>query len=330
MLPVSLAVSFSPASRPSARRCAINNVLAAELSAVLPDKDVICLPDGTYFNTRLHAPNAFEIAVDESIIEEAADIFYGRFDGRVSDSEGGPFDGICKRAVIYDDVLTPVGRFFTQRVSAWRSDLAWVAVDDEQSLEKFEDLFKRLELPQRFASIVPHHRSLKLYCAQYLLRSWCEGYNFHTDFNRAVGTNALTFIAPLRNYRETQSFQLTYKATVGEVTPDGHIALGTINAEKPREGCNLRRYEYRKGKAIVFGSGFEHSTEPGAGHDGEVHAYLSFMFGTDDQAQWPEIEQTMDAQSRILQHPDGRVELSKIGRAIQLMLADLDESRQSR
>ena len=37
------------------------------------------------------------------------------------------------------------------------------------------------------------------------------------------------------------------------------------------------RYEYKKGSAIVLGSSFEHSTEPGAAHaDDGIHAYLCF------------------------------------------------------
>ena len=58
MLRVLAAVSFTPAGRPkpSASRCSC--VLASEATGLLPDKDVIRLPDGSYFNTRMHAPNA--------------------------------------------------------------------------------------------------------------------------------------------------------------------------------------------------------------------------------------------------------------------------------
>ena len=66
---------------------------------------------------------------------------------------------------------------------------------------------------------------------------------------REVGTDALTLIAPLKDFPETDSFQLTYHAAAG----------GT------------QRYVYRKGKAIVFGSGFHHSTEPGESQAGEPH-----------------------------------------------------------
>ena len=49
----------------------------------------------------------------------------------------------------YEDVPTPAGRFFAQRVS-WASNIAWVSVDDAASFSRFEELFQRLRLPERF------------------------------------------------------------------------------------------------------------------------------------------------------------------------------------
>ena len=71
---------------------------------------------------------------------------------------------------------------------------------------------------------------------------------------------------------------------------------------------------------MVFGSRFEHSTEPGRG-DGEVHAYLCFTFGTDDAAMWPAIEATLGTQSRLVMHPDGELRLSVLGEEIEKALA---------
>ena len=62
----------------------------------------------------------------------------------------------------------------------------------------------------------------------------------------------------------------------------------------------MRRYVYQKGRAIAFGSGFEHSTEPGRGRDGQTHAYLCFTFGTDEQQRWPEIARTLACACQIL------------------------------
>lgn len=54
-------------------------------------------------------------------------------------------------------------------------------------------------------------------------------------------------------------------------------------------GSEVRRYAYKKGAAVVFGSKFMHSTEPGAGRNGEPYAYLCFTFGTTDMAAWPQV-----------------------------------------
>lgn len=288
---------------------------ASTLSEVADlDRDVTRLPDGTFYNRRLEALNVFELDVDESIVDEAAEIFYSS--GCLS------YDGSLG-AARFDDVCTPEGRFFTQRVSGWQSNIAWVAVDDRQSFARFEEIFERLRLPQRFASVIPHVRSPRLYCAQFVVRSRCEGYNFHTDYNAAVGTNAISLITPLRDFKERAAFQLSFKATSGELQPDGQLALGTANAERVQERSDLRRYAYKKGKAIAFGSRFEHSTEPGAGQNGEVHAYLCFMFGTDDQSRWADIEKTMDAQARVIQQPDGELRLSALGQRIESALRNV-------
>ena len=82
-----------------------------------------------------------------------------------------------------------------------------------------------------------------------------------------------------------------------------------------------RRYEYAFGKALVFGSGFRHSTEPGRAAAGtSLHAYLCFTFGSDMPEHWPLVAQTVDGdQSRVIAPPgsDGAVTLSRLGRRLQ-------------
>ena len=114
----------------------------------------------------------------------------------------------------------------------------------------------------------------------------------------AVGHDALTLITPLDDYPETDTFQLSYKSRGG-----------------------VRRYTYTKGRAVVFGSRFEHSTEPGKGRDGEPHVYLCFTFGTDRQDAWASIARTLGTQSRIVRHPDGALRLTKVGEQIEEALA---------
>ena len=68
-----------------------------------------------------------------------------------------------------------------------------------------------------------------------------------------------------------------------------------------------------RGKAIVFGSGFKHSTEPGHGRAGKVHTFLSIEFGTDRDEFWPMMCLTTNEQSRVIARPDGALVLSSIG-----------------
>lgn len=52
-------------------------------------------------------------------------------------------------------------------------------------------------------------------------------------------------------------------------------------------------------------------------------ADLCFTFGTDEQAQWGAIAETLDTQSRIVKHPDGELQLSALGNAIEAALAEM-------
>lgn len=76
----------------------------------------------------------------------------------------------------------------------------------------------------------------------------------------------------------------------------------------------LRRYEYQKGRAIAFGSGFRHSSEPGLPEADAAHAFLCFTFGSDEPAHWEAIAKTINTyQSRMLARPDGTLHLTELG-----------------
>jgi len=129
------------------------------------------------------------------------------------------------------------------------------------------------------------------------VRSRCEEHNWHADYEHGVGVDAVTLITPLQDYAELDSFQLSYLAGAGHC----------------EEEAFRRRYVYSKGRAIAFGDRFMHSTEPGAGRDGQQHAYLCFTFGTSDPVRWPAIAKTLNTQSRVLAGSDGSLQLSELG-----------------
>ena len=260
------------------------------------DCDVCQRHDGSFFNTRLRAQNVWEFDVDPAIIDEAAAIF----------ENGTPFAHLARPGEALQRVPTAAGDFFVVRVLSWASDAAWVSVDDCTSYARFQSIFERLELPQRFSHILP---DMRLFSAFFVVRSQCEMHNFHTDYEPGVGADALTLITPLADYAETDSFQLSYVSD-----PSG--AENEAADASQHEEHEVLRYEYRKGRAIAFGDGFLHSTEPGAGRDGEQHAYLCFTFGTARKARWPLIAQTLEMQTRVLARHDGRLRLSKLGEQI--------------
>ena len=152
----------------------------------------------------------------------------------------------------------------------------------------------------------------------------CEAPNYHTDYWPPVGTDALTLITPLRDFAETDSFQLVYRARPPPPQNGDGAAAGGAGGAATEE----RRYAYQKGRAIVFGSRFEHSTEVGAGRDGEAHAYLCFTFGTDQAHRWPEISRTLGTQTRVVKHPDGELRLSHLGEEIERMVQEYAAQQQ--
>ena len=297
------------------------------LLAVAAEPDVRQISPGLFYNERFSAHNVWEIDVDTDLVDEAASIYY----------DGLPFASLQQPGEPYADIMTNAGNFFAHRVN-WESDIAWSSADDERAFDVFSSIFSRLNLAERFAAMVPHGQTLRMYNAFFVSRSKCDDLDFHADYFNEVGTDALTLITPLRDFREVDSFQLAYMPSVcdgGEeeaAAADDERSVGASAAtatassksavpqqqQQPRH----RRYQYKKGKAVVFGSRFLHSTEPGCGHDGEVHAYLCFTFGTDDQSAWPRIERTLGTQSRIVRNPDGELRLSTLGREIERLLRE--------
>ena len=150
----------------------------------------------------------------------------------------------------------------TDPTKAKSSDLAWISVDDLDTWRTFRDIFEQTGVAEAVARLVsPLHRQVQLYSSFYVVRSHCTDTNWHADWPVGTGTSAWTLLAPLEGY-DTADFQLLYKDCAGVV----------------------HQYRYEEGEAILFGSHFMHSTEPGAARRGAAapHAFLCFTFGSDD------------------------------------------------
>jgi len=307
-----------------------------------------------HFNTKLRANNVWEVDLPLQPLAEALDIFERcelrlnferlrasttrhrrfatpsgrpeRFFGVRAGGYGGAVSGGDGMAAISTGEDAASGEY-----TSWASDITWVSVDDEATHAQFERLFRACDLEAFFGPICGCRDRLRMFSASYVVRSRCETPNFHYDYISAVGARALTLMAPLKQYSRPEAsnadlFQLLYEEAEpasGEAEACTGEAEGDAWATRKSKGAGggrIRRQEYAFGKAVVFGAGFRHSTEPGSSTEpgGEPHVFLCFTFGTDRQEAWPLIAQTIDGdQSRMLCRPDGEIVLTQLGRSMQ-------------
>ena len=215
------------------------------------------------------------------------------------------FDLRGKRGVMVRSFEGGGASFAIVQPKGWSSDVNWFSVDDADTMARFASIFGGLGLASLFAPVVGHREKLRMYSALFVVRTACNSANFHSDWADAVGTNALTVITPLRECHASPDdeggggFQLLYMGSSG---------AGASVEER-------RQYRYKCGKAIVFGAGFKHSTEPGrAANADEPHAFLCFTFGTDRLEDWHAIaHKGLRDQSRLLTRPDGSLEETGLG-----------------
>ena len=179
-----------------------------------------------------------------------------------------------------DELLAEMGEsdYFTKS-PGWSSDIEWISNDSFRSYGVFNRCFNRLGLANSFSNVVDCESNLILYCGFFVRRSSCDGYNFHLDWSDACKNNAFTLIAPLLH-------------------PEGSPGL----VYRDLRG-SIRKYTYRTNRAIVFGSGFVHSTDLGSAESPSV--LLSLTFGTDKMEHWGEVSKSVVSQSRLFRLPCG-------------------------
>jgi len=256
------------------------------------------------YNPHMRATNVWEVDVDTGVVNAARDMFHRA--GLVEEYLG--LNGKTFKHSSLAPRTDDANRYFVVRAGGldkghpggWSSNLAWVSADDVHTWESFNTLFHGLGLHDTFMPIVGSESNLTLYAGYYMVRTRGTKPNWHVDYAPEVGQRGLTIITPIDTFavdpsNEDGQFQLLYKESDGDAPP--------------------RRYTYERGKAIVFGAGFEHTSEPGAAADLTApHVYLCFCFGTDRQEHWPGIAKTLDGyQAKWLSMSNGEMVLSKLG-----------------
>ena len=229
-----------------------------------------------------------EISLEKEVIRQAQQIFRGIWPSIKQFMDGGPGRYKQLEAVPGNPL-----RFFGVNRHGWASDVAWISVDDPYTYNRFQRIYQKMMLPQIFEQVVDHDTEIRLFSAFFVVRKKCNESNMHVDYWPNVGSNALTLMTPLEDYEsKSGGFGLLYQALNETV---------------------IKRYHYRKNKAIVFGARFTHSTEPG---EGQVpQAYLCMQFGSDKKEHWNKILETINYQSRFVMAADGLMRPTELGLA---------------
>ena len=125
-----------------------------------------------------------------------------------------------------------------------------------------------------------------------------------------VGTHALTLITPLSDCEALDGFHLVYQP---EPTGKPRITEDLVFDEILGTHAEaLKQYTFQRGKSVVFGASFLHSTQPGRA-TGKPYVYLCFCVGTDKMHMWPAITATLGGQARVIADPQGSVKLTAFG-----------------
>tara|TARA_Y100001968_G_scaffold222292_1_gene205071 strand:- start:895 stop:2589 length:1695 start_codon:yes stop_codon:yes gene_type:complete len=175
------------------------------------------------------------------------------------------------------DIFPP--QEFSSIKPAWGGDMEWISSNNMNTYNLFLKGFETLGLEKILKDIIEYDTKLRLYAGFFLKRSTSKK-NFHVDWQGNLKNNAFTLLTPL--YQEEDALHLLYKDISGKE-------------------C---KYKYEIGKGILFGSDFNHSTQPGESSSPSI--LLCFQFGTDLAEYNQGVHNAMGAQTPFMLLPDGR------------------------
>lgn len=167
-------------------------------------------------------------------------------------------------------------------IPQWNSDIAWVSAAAKETFEFFDTCFNDLEIAEKTKRVTNLDFSLIMYSGFFVVRSYANAPHFHQDYTR-TGINAFTLMTPVQ---------------INETADDGNLLYVNIMGQ-------VIKYNYKKGKAITFGSDFIHSTEPFKSN--EKFIFLCFTYGCTDLAVWDKIKDTAAYQGISHRNPNGDI-----------------------
>ena len=160
---------------------------------------------------------------------------------------------------------------------SWNGDLRWISSGNKAGFDFFDRYFDLLDVAAKTKTVLGDLGELIMYSGFFVTRSLTESSYYHVDYMAEVGLNAFTLMTPVKPTGEIGN--LLY-----------HDAEGVEQV-----------YKYSQGKAVSFGGGFYHSTEPFKST--EPYIFMCFTYGVTDMELWDSIAVTAAEQGMFYRHP---------------------------
>lgn len=215
-----------------------------------------------HLNVELNARNVIELQeIDSALVQNAYE--------EVADLLEGYFEG--------HRVSESTGIGLYSVCPGWNGNLRWISSGNETGFEFFDKYFQLMKVSEKTKKELGDHGDLIMYSGFFVVRSHTERAYYHEDYADEVGMNAFTLMTPI--------------VPTGS---KGNLLYHDVDG-------NERVYRYQPGKAVCFGGGFYHSTEPFESDD--PYVFLCFTYGVTDQGMWHVISETAAEQGAFYRHP---------------------------
>lgn len=224
-------------------------------------------------NRELMAVNVVAGSVPESVVQDAKQLYETHVKPYLDADRTEAQVRWDSEAAQDNDRLT----FFAVSPSEkkWKYHIDWVYPNNINTRSHFQKLFDGLKVKEWFKGStavggmnVDVAEDVVIYAASFVVRTGAKDVPFwHTDYEWWHGEDISDDIDPAK-----QAYTLMTPLDPMDQYEDGHLLYKDIAGNE-----HVYRYEY--GKAVCFGSGFEHATQPST--NGDMKAFLCFTFGTD-------------------------------------------------
>lgn len=168
------------------------------------------------------------------------------------------------------------------------SDIKWLSATNNVTFSHMSSFFDDLKVRPHVNDYIDGDGGAQLYIPTFIVRSRVKKSYHHLDWPVEVGSNGLTLMTPLYDMSDqTEGCNLLYKDA------------------RDREQV----YQYKLGKAVIFGGGSMHSTQPCSPRSLEdvqrPWAFICFNFGTTVMEYWPELQKNIACSGKMIMRPDG-------------------------